>query len=536
MDPLKRIAEAAGRLELAGAPRGYDALVLGDLAKKKKGAPVLFVARDEPHLTAFAEALAFFAPEVEAVRFPAWDCLPYDRMGPTPAVSAQRMAALYRLNARGEAKTPLIVATTAYAALQRVPPREVVAAAGYIAAAGNDVDMARLETYFAVNGYAKASTVTDRGEYAVRGGVVDVFPPAGEEPVRLDLFGDTLESIRAFDPLSQRSTRQLKTVEFLPVSEVLIDGKAVSRFRSGYLKAFGAAGEDPLYATVSEGGRRQGMEHWLPLFYQRLETLFDYLVPEALIALDHHAEGALDDRLAMVADYHDSRAEAAKGKGVTYRPLPVDALYLTREQWDAALKDRPVRQLSPFSNEGERVVDLGARPGRDFAPERAQDSVNLFEAAVAHAQARTKGGKRTLFASWSEGSSSRLGAMLGDHGLKRLQLVADWSQAKATVPKIPMRVVLPLEGGFETDTLAVISETDILGDRLARPRKKRRAANFIAEAGSLSPGDLVVHVDHGIGRYDGLKTLEVQQAPHDCLELIYFGDSKLYLPVENIDS
>ncbi|MES2035199.1 MAG: CarD family transcriptional regulator, partial [Pseudomonadota bacterium] len=173
--------------------------------------------------------------------------------------------------------------------------------------------------------------------------------------------------------------------------------------------------------------------------------------------------------------------------------------------------------------------------GRTFAAERTQDSVNLFEATANHADALSKAGKRVLFASWSEGSSERLGTMLADHGLNRVPFSPYWQAAKAADPKTPQRVVLPLEAGFETDNLAVISETDILGDRLARPRKKRRAANFLAEASALTPGDLVVHIDHGIGRYTGLKTLDVQGAPHDCLDLLYAGESKLYLPVENID-
>jgi transcription-repair coupling factor (superfamily II helicase) len=195
-----------------------------------------------------------------------------------------------------------------------------------------------------------------------------------------------------------------------------------------------------------------------------------------------------------------------------------------------------VRRFTPFLEaEGEAVVDMGGRAGRNFAPERQRDSVNLFESTVAHAKALSAAGKRVLFASWSEGSSERLATMLGDHGLGKAPLASHWDAAKAADPKAPQRVVLPLEGGFETETLAVVSETDILGDRLARPRRRRRASNFLAEASALTPGDLVVHIEHGIGRYDGLKTLDVQGAPHDCLELQYGGEAKLYLPVENID-
>jgi transcription-repair coupling factor (superfamily II helicase) len=161
-----------------------------------------------------------------------------------------------------------------------------VKTSGFSAKPNEDVDVELLEHYFSVNGYARASTVSERGEFAIRGGVIDVFPPGAEEPVRLDLFGDTLETIRTFDPGTQRSTGKLDRIDLLPVSEVLIDDAAISRFRTGFVERFGALADDPLYASVSEGSRRQGMEHWLPLFYERLDTLFAYLGDDALIAFD----------------------------------------------------------------------------------------------------------------------------------------------------------------------------------------------------------------------------------------------------------
>ncbi len=530
---MRRVADDPGRLDLVGAPEGFDALVMADIVRSRKGLSV-FVARDGTRLSAFADAFRFFAPEVEVMIFPAWDCLPYDRIGPSAGVAAQRMTTLSRLSEEADEKTPRLLVTTVPALIQRVPPQASVKRASYSARTGNVVEIADLEAYFAINGYQRASTVSEKGEFAIRGGVIDVFPPAADEPVRLDLFGDTLESIRAFDPETQRSTKQLKDVSLLPVSEVLLDKEAVSRFRAGYLETFGAAGDDPLYATVSEGGRRAGMEHWLPLFYPQMATLFDYLPIGAAIALDHLSREARDERLALIADAYDARSQVERR--VHYHPLEPDRLYLTADEWQAQLARRATRRFSSFNEaEGDTVIDMGARAGRSFAPERQKDSVNLFEATASHATALATGGKRVLFASWSEGSSDRLGSMLADHGLKDVPFAPYWDAAKAASPKTPQRVVLPLEAGFETDTLAVISETDILGDRLARPRRRRRASNFLAEASGLTPGDLVVHIDHGIGRYDGLKTLDVAGAPHDCLELQYGGDAKLYLPVENID-
>ncbi len=529
---MRRVADDPGRLDLVGAPEGFDALVAADILKARKGL-LVFVARDAARLSAFTDAFRFFAQGVEVLTFPSWDCLPYDRVGPSAGVAAQRMATLSQLAAGLDGKPRLLV-TTVPALIQRVPPVSAVKRASYSAKVGNSVEIGDLEAYFAVNGYSRASTVSEKGEFAIRGGVIDVFPPGAEEPVRLDLFGDTLESIRAFDPETQRSTRQLKDVSLLPVSEALLDKEAISRFRTGYLETFGAPGDDPLYATISEGGRRAGMEHYLPLFYPGLASLFDYLPKDTVIALDHLARDARDERLAMIADAYEARSNTERK--TQYHPLEPTRLYLDEAEWSEALAVRPTRRFSAFNEaEGEVVVDMGARAGRNFSAERKLDSVNLFEATVDHAKALSAGGKRVLFASWSEGSSDRLGHMLADHGLKKLPLAPYWDAAKAGDPKSPQRVILPLDAGFETDNLAVISETDILGDRLARPRKRRRASNFLAEASALTPGDLVVHIDHGIGRYEGLKTLDVQGAPHDTLELQYGGDAKLYLPVENID-
>ncbi len=284
-------------------------------------------------------ALSFFEPGLPVLRFPAWDCLPYDRISPSPGVAAGRMAALSQLAARKPAEGALLVVATLPAVLQRVPPREAIRQASYQARTGRDVNVADLERYFAVNGYVRASTVSERGEFAIRGGVIDVFAPGAEEPVRLDLFGDTLESIRAFDPETQRSTRQLHAIDLLPVSEALIDPDSIARFRKGYVAAFGAPGDDPLYATVSEGSRRAGMEHWLPLFYRRLETLLDYLGPKRPgrarqpgRGVAGRALGPGDRRLRGAR-----RAGQGQGRRGLQAPWRPSDLYMDRAEWDARL-------------------------------------------------------------------------------------------------------------------------------------------------------------------------------------------------------
>ena len=176
-----------------------------------------------------------------------------------------------------------MVVTTVNALLQRVPPRDAIAKASFAAKNGAEVDREALVGFLSGNGYVRAGTVRDPGDFALRGGIVDLWPPGEEQPLRLDFFGSTLEAIRRFDAETQLSEKTaVAEIVLLPASEAPLNAQAISRFRTGYVAAFGAAGDDPLYESVSAGRKAQGMEHWLPLFYERLDTLFDYL-PRALV-------------------------------------------------------------------------------------------------------------------------------------------------------------------------------------------------------------------------------------------------------------
>ena len=528
---------------LSGAPEGYDALLIGERARA--AGLIAFIARDDQRAEQVAEALAFFAPDVEVLRFPAWDCLPYDRVSPRPEIVALRMATLAAL-CRPAGKMPRAVVATINAAVQRVPPRSVVASNGFRAALGETLDTDKLTAFLTKSGYRRVSTVMEPGDYAVRGGLIDLWPSGQEAPLRLDLFGDQLEALRRFDPQTQRGTSTEQVLSLVPASEVLLDPDAIARFRSGYRAAFGAVtDDDPLYEAVSAGRMHMGMEHWLPLFHDHLETLFDY-AGDAPLLFDHQADEAREARAALIADYYESRRAARaqpSGKTATsfaapaYKPLAPETLYLLGGDWDTTLAERQIETLSPFHVPGAaNVTDAAGKRGRDFAPERAQENVNVFDAAVTHARTLSASGRQVIFASWSEGARERLAHMLSDHGLVDTAPIASFGEAATLGRGVMALAVLGLDHGFEAPGFAVISEQDILGEKLIRGRTKRkRAANFITEATSLAQGDLVVHVDHGVGRFTSLQTLEVQGAPHDCLLLVYQGGDKLYLPVENIE-
>jgi transcription-repair coupling factor (superfamily II helicase) len=557
---VARAASPASRLKagrpllLAGVADGAEGLVIADLARAiaAGGAPpaisAAVICRDGPRMAMLSRALAFFGPDVEVLEFPAWDCLPYDRVSPHAAVVAQRMTALARLARVKGRERPSVLLTTVNAILQRVPPREMVARQTLSAASGNLLAMSGVIGWLELNGFGRTATVREAAEYAVRGGILDLFAPGMDEPVRLDFFGDTLESIRSFDPDTQRTTSELRALDLVPVSEFQLTSDTIRQFRTGYVAAFGAAGpDDALYHAVTEGRRYAGMEHWLPLFHKSMETLFDYLSPAGEreqsatpILIEPLAEEAAHERLAQIADYYEARREALEQSGseLPYKPLPPDRLYLAEAEWRARLDASALARLSPFdSPEGTAdSIAIGAHAGHNFTAERSEPNTNVFEALTRHVQALQTGGKRAVIALWSDGSRERMSHVLAEHGLPNLTNVASWPQIAALPRPQVALAVLGLESGFETADVAVISEQDILGERLVRPhRQSKRAENFIAEVTSLATGDLVVHVDHGIGRFVGLRAIEAAGAPHDCLEIHYAGGDKLFLPVENIE-
>ncbi len=533
-------------LTLAGIADGAEGLVVADLARAiaaGKHSPAISMAvvcRDGGRMAMLARALGFFAPDIEVLQFPAWDCLPYDRVSPHAAVVAQRMITLARLARVTGRDHPAVLLTTVNAILQRVPARALIAKQSLSAAPGNMLPMAGITQWLDLNGFTRASTVREAGDYAVRGGIIDLFAPGMDEPVRLDFFGDTLESIRSFDPETQRTNAELRALDLVPVAEFQLTSDTIRLFRTGYVAAFGAATpDDVLYQAVSEGRRHAGMEHWLPLFHQRMETLLDYVAGTPLV-IEPLAEAAAHERLAQIADYYQARKDAIDQHtgGAPYKPLPPDRLYLDENEWRRRLEDFALARLTPFSApEGAAdVIEIGAHAGHNFSAERSTPGANVFEAVAKHVGTLQSAGKRVVIALWSEGSRERMAHVLTEHKLVNLTPVGAWPQVLALPKHETALAVLGLESGFETADVALITEEDILGERLIRPRRQsKRAENFIAEVTSLSAGDLVVHVDHGIGRFVGLRAIEAAGAPHDCLELHYAGGDKLFLPVENIE-
>jgi len=537
-EPLKSVLRAERPLTLAGVPAGFLPWLAADLARvahgSAKGRRAVVIAADEAAMRALADTAPLFAPDVEVLTFPAWDCLPYDRASPALRTTAERLATLNSLQAKPE--KPQLLVTTASAVTQRVLTPFRVRQLTRRIAEGERIERETLVEQLNALGYQRADTVAEHGEYAVRGSLIDLFPAGEELSLRLDFFGDEIDSLRRFDPVDQRSTDRAKSFTLMPASEALLDTDSIKRFRSAYRETFGATStQDPLYQALSSGRRMTGMEHWLPLLEERLASLFDHLGEDDLIVRDSNADQALDARRESIEDYYENRLRAMEAEPGNYRPLEPQVLYLPKTEWDGVVSNHPIHLASPFPEpESDRIVDFGVEPARDFGPERAQQA-NVYEAVAHHVSGLRRSGRKVVLASYTAGARERLSGLLEEHGLRAQNPVETWQKALGSKSQ-PALLVLPLDHGFTTPDVAVLTEQDMLGDRLVRRRRKRKAADaFLAELATLSPGDLVVHADHGIGRYEGLTQIPVSKVPHDCVALEYARGDKLYVPVENIE-
>ena len=540
-----------------GAPSGVDAIEIAKMARA--GSDIIFVARDDVAMTTMNEELSFFAPEIETILFVPWDCLPYDRVSPAPRIASERIEAISKIASmagkNNGSKLGTIVLSTVSSVIQRIPPKDVFGAAIMKIAKGGELDPEQLSSFLIKNGYRSAHTVVEPGEFARRGGLVDIFPAGGENPVRLDFFGDEVEEIRTFDAISQRTIGNMDNLFLKPVSEVPLDEMSISRFRIKYRELFGAVGKnDTLYEAISSAQRYGGVEHWLSLFYEKMETVFDY-IPGAIVALDHQALEAATSRFELINEYYSARkamnTKSGKKSAITneqppYNPVPPNSIYLSPDELEKLLVKKPVVEFSPFAQPEKTPEKTNAVAhanasgiaGRDFSDARLNPKTNIFDVLGSHINELQAKGLRVVIGAYTQGSGERLQHLMAEHSMP-----TQWVSSMQEVDGLPLKTVsvcaLGLEKGFvlAPGNIALISEPDILGERLSRPGKRKISAeNFIADVSTLGEGDLVVHAEHGIARFDGLSTIEVGGASHDCLRLIYAGNDKLFLPVENIDA
>jgi transcription-repair coupling factor (superfamily II helicase) len=534
---------------LANIPDGMIPMVLASMAQKRiKEDPnakvcLVYVARDGERLLNMGKTLKQIMPSFPIHIFPSWDCLPYDRVSPNIVSLGARMSALVALSQAKEKGA--IILTTTNALIQKIVPLDIVREMSFATIAGDVVNSQDMLSWAADNGYLRVPTVREPSEYAVRGGLIDIFPPSEKMPLRFDFFGSILESIRFFNPDTQRTVGTLKSFNLVPMSEIVLNEKTIKNFRRNYTSNFGGnTVNDPLYGAISAGQRYTGMEHWLPFFYNSLDSFNSYC-DDAPFIFDDQLSLAYKERKEQIIDYYEAREQAKAAVeensetavGAPYNAIKPELLYEVNYECHQLVKNAQIFQLSPFAATPDikNAKDMGGSIAPTFAAEREKANSNIFESVINLINAQQKQGKKIILTCWSKGTRDRLKQVLVDHGLEKIHLCANWNEAIKVPNSSVSMVVLEIESGFKTKEMTVLSEADILGARILRPQRKRKASDALTQASSLNAGDLVVHIDHGIGRFIGLKAIQAAGAPHDCVEIEYSRGDKLFLPVENIE-
>ncbi len=517
-------------IPFCGIPNGYQGFVFADILKKT---PIhCHIVPNDKQLAFVRETVALMYPDIRILSFPNWDTVPYDRVSPKSDIVGERidtLIALKELNENKKTRQKTLILVTASALLQYVPPLSFFEKGTLSLQIGKEIPFTQVRDYLQQNNYVSVNTVMAMGEYAIRGGLIDIFPTGYEHPVRIDFFGDEVDSMKYFDEVTQRTLKSVDVIHLKPISEYRLTPESIALFRTKYRTLFDKQGDDYFYDTVSNGIAAQGIEHFLPLFYDKMASFFDYLPTES-ISLDYQAMDAVQSRTEQIREYYEARCFAAEnntdlGNG-KYHPIAPELFFMSLTDVKKQLESHTVYSFSPFVEPDK--IDMGGRIGKSFIDVRLQETGDVFDAVV---QFLTNEYRRVIITSVSFGSSQRLSGVLREHGLP-LHEAHSWEEAWQNAPAL---LIAPFVNGFTNNEIVLITETDILGERVLQTRRKPKNKNFITDINALNIGDLVVHQMHGIGQFTGLFPIKTGDITHDCIGLVYAGGDKLFIPVENAD-
>ena len=483
---------------------------------------VVYVAADTDAAFHAQAEIRFYAPSnVPVLTFPDWETLPYDHFSAHQDIVSERLATLYELPATTGGVLVLPVSTL----LQRLAPVEFVQSQSLVLSVGARFDLDAERQRLARAGYRAADTVSERGEFAVRGSLVDVFPMGAANPIRIDLFDDEIDTLRIFDADSQRTVNSTRSVRILPARETPLDAGGVARFRDAWHRTFDVDVRNcQIYQDVSAGFAPQGVEYYLPLFFEATATLFEYLPGDTVFVLEADVPAATKRHIEDVASRYESLRYDVE------RPiLTPDALFLSAADLDTHLKRYGRVRLDPTAARRRHRVDFGGRELPDVAANhRARDPAARLRTFTANTAARV------LLTAETPGRKVHLDDFLRREGLSGDD-VEDFAEF-ATGDTALGIAIAPIERGFWFDDMAVVTETEIFGHRseAATERARRQAIDpdlVIKNLIELTPGAPVVHIDHGVGRYRGLQAFTVDDHEVEFLTIEYAEEAKLYVPV-----
>tara|TARA_B100001123_G_scaffold90410_2_gene103968 strand:+ start:102 stop:3548 length:3447 start_codon:yes stop_codon:yes gene_type:complete len=506
--------------DLYGSAEGFGIARLADRLKK----PLVVIANNSRRMKLLQEEISFFIKDHSTAPLLSlldWECLPYDVVSPQPEIISDRLRTLAQIPHLEQG----ILLSTVPALMQRLPPSEYISGHSFFLEAGQIVDPENLRKRLQEAGYLAVSQVLCQGEYAIRGGVIDIYPMGSSDPFRLDLFGNQLETIRLFDPQSQRSSATRNSIELLPGREYPTDHDAINRFRANFRRQFeGDPQKHLVYREISKGNLPTGLDFFWPLFYSHTDTLFEHLPSNATWVLDKDFRDSVDNHWAAIVDRHELACLVPERL-----PLPPEQLYAAPADIIHRVDIEGNILLGPETHgQSEK-----RRPGTFWVEPRNSEP---YHAVIKHLQ-HTR--YKTLLAFESVGRQDIISEVLRGRNMCPTE-VDGWTEfAKEGGPHLTT-VASRIERGaiFQDLGLEIITETQIFGERTTRATRRsagsRNPESIIQSLAELKIDDPVVHEDHGVGRYRGLKVIRILEHESELMVIDYQGGDKLYVPILNL--
>jgi transcription-repair coupling factor (superfamily II helicase) len=509
--------------KLHGSSASYT---LAELSKK--GKPIVYVCADTAHVQTLEKELSFFLDsEIPIYSFPDWECLPYDRVSPHPDIISQRLLALHKLPQMQAGV--LIIPITAL--MQRLTPASYITTHSFMLSTGDEFNTEQFRKQLSDAGYYSVDQVMSPGEFAVRGGIVDVFPSGMNSPFRLDLFDTTIETIRLFDTETQRSDEQLEEIRLLPAREFPLDDQSIQTFRQAFRATVdGDPKQSQVYREVTKGLAPTGSEFYLPLFFEQTDTLFDYLSDESCFVLE---EGVMENAETLYKDVLE-RFENAK-LNPEWPPLEPETLFLSPEKIFAGLKNYPRVQLLNLNlKAAKHVVDFATKAPKQFKLNPRADKP--YEEFLDYLD---KTSNRILIVAESAGRRESLMGLLNENA-KACKVIGDWQEFLSGDVRLALTVAQVDRGlEFPEQAIELITESQLYGERTFQRRKRsdknRDPDAIIRSLAELNIGDPVVHENHGVGRYRGLESINIDGNDNEFATIEYQDGDKIYIPVLSLD-
>ncbi len=527
---------------LIKTPQDAHGFLTAEISKNFPNSDLVFIAKNDAQMEVLEKQIMFFAPHLEVLNFYAWDCLPYDRASPKPAILANRIKTLYRLASRKEDQKFFII-TSINSLLQKTITPKQIKDLGLYLQIGSKISLVQIAQFLTAKGYERRACANNVGEFAVRGGIVDIVMQQAADLIgyRVDFFGDEVESIKVFDPITQITYENVKNLEILPASEIILNKETVENFRQKYRQNFGAAIDDQLYLAISEMRGYSGAEHWLPFFYQEnLVSFFDYL-KNPVAFFDEKIFELAKTRSELIGEYYQARIAERKIKDNTiYNPIAPDLLYFDDVAARKILEENVAIQFNQFDSEQKdrRIIDLEIKPIPDFAlagRTNQRDPIDLMIDLMKEFVLANSSAKNISIACLSENFRDRISKIFPDYGIAT-QEVQNFLEAQKVKNGKAAIFVLPSHFGFYTSDIMLIGEQAIFGEKIIRKKSNKAAAQRLIEEGlSIQLGELVVHRDHGIGKFDNIHTITAGGIKTDMIKIIYGGNDTLFVPVDEIN-